>query len=143
MAVPKNKRYKQVVKYRRSLQKLNLILKKHLTITKFNNHLLSNDIIAKYKEKPNVFCECWRSHVNKNILTVCTRCFKYWIKKEVLEPYYVFTWHNVRAYDHDWYYPFLGWNMKALDPILIMPVIAKKGVYTDLSVPKKIMKNKN
>jgi len=33
--------------------------------------------------------------------------------------------------------------MKALDPILIMPVIAKKGVYTDLSVPKKIMKNKN
>ena len=58
MAVPKNKRYKQVVKSRRSLQKLSLILKKHLTITKFNNHLLNNDVIAKYREKPNVFCEC-------------------------------------------------------------------------------------
>ena len=38
MAVPKKKRYKQVVKSRRSLQKINTILNKHLTITKFNNY---------------------------------------------------------------------------------------------------------
>ena len=34
MAVPKNKRYRQVVRIRRSLQKLNLILKKNLALTK-------------------------------------------------------------------------------------------------------------
>jgi ribosomal protein L32 len=39
MAVPKNKRYRQVVKTRRSLQKLNLITKKNLTISKFTNYV--------------------------------------------------------------------------------------------------------
>jgi hypothetical protein len=143
MAVPKNKRYKQVVKSRRSLQKLSLILKKHLTITKFNNHLLNNDVIAKYREKPNVFCECWRSHTNENILTVCTRCFKYWIKKKVIKLHYGVIWKWPSAYFDLWYYPWLGWRLIALDPINILPFIAEKGVFANLSVPKKIMKNKN
>jgi hypothetical protein len=38
MAVPKKKRYKQVVKARRSLLKINTILKKNLAVTKFNNY---------------------------------------------------------------------------------------------------------
>ena len=46
MAVPKNKRYKQVVKTRRSLQKLNLITKKNLTLNKFTNFVnLSSNYI--------------------------------------------------------------------------------------------------
>ena len=39
MAVPKNKRYKQIVKTRRSLQKLNLITKKNLALGKFTNYV--------------------------------------------------------------------------------------------------------
>lgn len=143
MAVPKNKRYKQVVKSRRSLQKINLILKKNLTITKFKNHLLGNTTISKYVERTDVYCDCLRKHTNKNILTICTRCFKYWIKRDVLEPYYAFAWNHFHAWAHEWYFPFLGWKLRALDKVLITPFVAPFGVYPDLSVPKKIMKYKN
>ena len=42
MAVPKNKRYRQVVRTRRSLQKINLILKKNLALTKFSNYITTS-----------------------------------------------------------------------------------------------------
>lgn len=68
MAVPKNKRYRQVVKTRRSLQKLNLITKKNLTLNKFTNFVnLSTDYISTVK---CVFCK------NKQITTqICANCY--------------------------------------------------------------------
>jgi hypothetical protein len=62
MAVPKNKRYKQIVRSRRFYQKNKLINKKGLIFSKFNNYLLdlsylhffnksvNNDIIIFYKK---------------------------------------------------------------------------------------------
>ena len=66
MAVPKKKRYKQVVKSRRSLQKLNLVEKKNLSITKFFNYtnVTSNYINTHYCS----FCQ------NDKIKQYCLAC---------------------------------------------------------------------
>lgn len=147
MAVPKNKRYKQVVKTRRSLQKLNLILKKHLAITKFNNHGISTAPLydfpfLKTMKKP-VRCLCIPTHLNNSILTLCAKCFRYWIKIHVLRTSFKFDLRNVSAFDADWYFPFLGWKLRALDAIKITPFVPKFGQYPNLCLPKKILKYKN
>lgn len=68
MAVPKNKRYKQVVKTRRSLQKLNLITKKNLTLNKFTNFVnLSSNYIDTVQ---CLYCR------NKQITNqLCANCY--------------------------------------------------------------------
>ena len=68
MAVPKNKRYRQVVRTRRSLQKLNLILKKNLALTKFSNYITTSvDYINTVK---CLFCQ------NEQITTqLCANCY--------------------------------------------------------------------
>ena len=47
MAVPKNKRYKQVVRSRRFDQKSKLIIKKNLILSKFKNYLSLFSILKK------------------------------------------------------------------------------------------------
>lgn len=62
MAVPKKKRYKQIVKSRRSCQKNNLILKQNISMTKYNNYA-NNSIIS---------CEiCHGANYNVNLCKDC------------------------------------------------------------------------
>lgn len=70
MAVPKHKRYKQVVKTRRSLQKQNVILKKNLTITKFNNYA---SILTPFNSNNEIYCNICRSDKLTNKL--CVSCY--------------------------------------------------------------------
>jgi hypothetical protein len=71
MAVPKNKRYKQVVKTRRSLQKYNLILKNNAVITKFKNYV---NVLSKYSEANEIYCTFCQND-KLNITKLCTKCF--------------------------------------------------------------------
>jgi len=71
MAVPKNKRYRQVVKTRRSLQKYNLILKKHSAITKFKNHV---NVLSKYSKTNEIYCTFCQND-KLNITKLCAKCF--------------------------------------------------------------------
>jgi hypothetical protein len=71
MAVPKNKRYKQVVKTRRSLQKYNLILKNKSVITKFKNYI---NILSKYSKSNEIYC-IFCQNDKLNISKLCTKCF--------------------------------------------------------------------
>lgn len=71
MAVPKNKRYRQVVKTRRSLQKYNLILKNQSAITKFKNYI---SVLSKYSKANEIYCVfCQNDKLNTTKL--CTKCF--------------------------------------------------------------------
>ena len=71
MAVPKNKRYRQVVKTRRSLQKYNLVLKNQSTITKFKNYI---SVLSKYSKANEIYCVfCQNDKLNTTKL--CTECF--------------------------------------------------------------------
>lgn len=68
MAVPKKKRYKQIVRSRRSLAKINCILKKNITITKFKNYAnISSDL------KNIIYCSICRSTNLTNKL--CSSCY--------------------------------------------------------------------
>lgn len=71
MAVPKNKRYRQVVKTRRSLQKYNLILKNQSIITKFKNYI---NVLSKYSKANEIYCTFCRND-KLNITKLCTKCF--------------------------------------------------------------------
>lgn len=71
MAVPKKKRYKQVVKSRRSALKIDKILKKNLTITKFNNYA---NILNDYKNI--TYCESCNSNDFSNKL--CSSCYVFY-----------------------------------------------------------------
>lgn len=78
MAVPKSKRYKQIVRSRRSLQKTNLILKKNITITKFNNYTNNLDKFAK----STFYCQsCKNKDINNNL---CQNCYVDYILNVVL-----------------------------------------------------------
>ena len=68
MAVPKNKRYKQVVKTRRSLQKLNLITKKNLTLSKFKNYVNPS---SNYKS--TVLCAFCKNY--EIVKKICAHCY--------------------------------------------------------------------
>lgn len=70
MAVPKKKRYKQVVKNRRSLNKLNTIQKKNLTITKFKNYA---NILEEYENI--TYCSLCRSIEQGKNNTLCSSCY--------------------------------------------------------------------
>jgi len=71
MAVPKNKRYRQVVKTRRSLQKYNLVLKNQSVITKFKNYI---SVLSKYSKVNKVYC-IFCQNDKLNISKLCTKCF--------------------------------------------------------------------
>ena len=70
MAVPKKKRYKQVVKSRRSLNKLNTIQKKNLTITKFKNYA---NILEEYEN--TTYCSLCKSMEQGKNNTLCSSCY--------------------------------------------------------------------
>ena len=70
MAVPKKKRYKQVVRARRSLNKINLILKKNVTITKFKNYANISDEYIN-----STYCSTCKSKENKRINALCSSCY--------------------------------------------------------------------
>ena len=70
MAVPKKKRYKQLVRIRRSLIKKNLIIKKNLTITKFKNYA---SIINEYKNV--TYCSFCKSWENNKTNKLCSSCY--------------------------------------------------------------------
>jgi ribosomal protein L32 len=68
MAVQKSKRYKQVVRSRRSLAKINCILKKNVSITKFKNYAnISGNL------KNIIYCSICRSTNLTNKL--CSSCY--------------------------------------------------------------------
>lgn len=71
MAVPKNKRYRQVVRTRRSLQKYNLLIKNRSVITKFKNYI---NILSKYSKANEVYC-IFCQNDRLNISKLCTECF--------------------------------------------------------------------
>jgi hypothetical protein len=71
MAVPKNKRYRQVVKTRRSLQKYNLVLKNGSLITKFKNYI---NVLSKYSKSNEVYCIFCQNN-KLNLTKLCTKCF--------------------------------------------------------------------
>ena len=71
MAVPKNKRYRQVVKTRRSLQKYNLILKNNSIVTKFRNYI---SVLSKYSKTNKINC-VFCQNGNLNISILCSKCF--------------------------------------------------------------------
>ncbi|HNK90888.1 MAG TPA: hypothetical protein PKN63_10040 [Chitinophagales bacterium] len=67
MAVPKKKRYKQVVKHRRTLQKNTLLLKKNLTISKFTNYANNT---SQIDAQP--YCNlCKNKGFSNNICEIC------------------------------------------------------------------------
>ena len=68
MAVPKKKRYKQLIRVRRSLQKKSLILKKNLTLTKFSNYV---NIFSE----PNQPLYCVFCKNDKFINKFCANCY--------------------------------------------------------------------
>ena len=72
MAVPKRKRYSEVVKTRRSLQLRQKILKKNLTITKFNSYA---SILTVPNSINKVYCNnCYNNaFINENKL--CPSCY--------------------------------------------------------------------
>ncbi len=53
MAVPKNKRYKQVVRSRRFYQKNKLIMKKRLILCRFKNYLPLQSNVISFRKKIN------------------------------------------------------------------------------------------
>ena len=73
MAVPKRKRYKKIVKSRRSLQKINLIFKKNITITKLNNYANNLNKFRNYESSESAFyCEfCRNKKINNNLCPSC------------------------------------------------------------------------
>jgi hypothetical protein len=67
MAVPKKKRYKEVVKSRRSLDKLNFLKKKNITITKFMNYA---NISPNYQNV--TYCNfCQSTNITNNLCASC------------------------------------------------------------------------
>jgi len=75
MAVPKKKRYKQVVKSRRSNQKINLILKKNLYFNKFFNYVTIDN---KYID--NFYCLfCKNNEINKKYCLSCLYLFHHFL----------------------------------------------------------------
>jgi len=90
MAVPKKKRYREVVKTRRSLQKKNLILKKNITITKFNNYAsISEPYNLHFNELfQTVYCNtCKNDKINNKLCASCyVDCFlNLYHKKKVIK----------------------------------------------------------
>ena len=68
MAVAKSKRYRQIVRSRRSLNKINSINKKGITITKFNNYA---NILKRYTNR--TYCSICTSKEFTN--TLCSNCY--------------------------------------------------------------------
>ena len=72
MAVPKKKRYKQVTRSRRNLQKTNNLLKKNIKINQFSNfiwigepdygHLIKNCAYSDGSTSKNVCPNCYNTH---------------------------------------------------------------------------------
>lgn len=69
MAVPKKKRYKQVVNYRRSLQKTNILLKKNISLTKYNNY--ADNFPQNWWDHP--YCKFCNNKQLKN--SMCESCY--------------------------------------------------------------------
>lgn len=92
MAVPKNKRYKQVVRTRRSLQKRNLLLNKNLIVNKFSNYI---KVALNYTELNDVKCLfCKDKQITRQL---CVQCYNYW---------FTFSFFNQK--DDNFYYD-TGW----------------------------------
>jgi hypothetical protein len=94
MAVPKKKRYKQVVKTRRSLLKINTILKKNLTITKFNNYanisksLYCNFCKNKGMSASNLCGSCYVIYFINFFLIKVENKRQYELNRNYLQEYY-------------------------------------------------------
>ena len=70
MAVPKKKRYKQIVRSRRSLEKLNLLKKQNVNPSFYSNFIYKFKIEdASYGNNPCGMCEKSTSK------TVCLNCY--------------------------------------------------------------------
>ena len=70
MAVPKKKRYKQIVRLRRSLIERNNLLKKKATITKFRNYA---NISNEYKNIS--YCSFCKNKEEIRINKLCSSCY--------------------------------------------------------------------
>ena len=70
MAVPKKKRYKQIVRLRRSLIETNNLRKKNVTITKFKNYA---NILNEYKNIS--YCSFCKSLDNTKNNKLCSSCY--------------------------------------------------------------------
>lgn len=95
MAVPKKKRYKQVVKSRRSLQKINLIIKKNLFFNKFSNFISTSD---RYID--TYYCSfCKNKELSKQYCMDCLNIFtKFLWRLEAKEKRY-----RLRDLTHEYY----------------------------------------
>ena len=70
MAVPKKKRYKEVVRSRRSLEKLNFLKKKNIIVSKFLNYA---NISSNYEN----ITYCTNCNSNKISNNLCESCYVY------------------------------------------------------------------
>lgn len=70
MAVPKKKRYKQVVRLRRSLMKINTLKRNNVTITKFKNYA---NILEDYNNV--TYCSICKNLENRELNKLCSSCY--------------------------------------------------------------------
>ena len=71
MAVPKKKRYKQVVRSRRSLQQNQVFLKNKITLTKFTNYIVTKE--SEFFSLPN--CNFCNGKELKFAKQLCSQCY--------------------------------------------------------------------
>ena len=72
MAVPKKKRYREVVRTRRSLQQQSKILTKNLSITKFNSYA---SILTIPNSSTKFYCDICHNNDQINEKKLCASCY--------------------------------------------------------------------